>query len=107
MTKNILAAAIDIGTEFSSYAFSSVSESHGFSGDPVQILSSDLRCDPIDRLSMGTPTCVLFNSTGNFDSYGDKAEEKYSNLVLDDEHRDWYFFRRFKMMLSNEKVYNS
>lgn len=103
MTKNILAAAIDIGTEFSSYAFSSVSESHGFSGDPLQILSSDLRCDPIDRLSMGTPTCVLFNSTGNFDSYGDKAEEKYSNLVLDDEHRDWYFFRRFKMMLSNEK----
>lgn len=103
MTKNILAAAIDIGTEFSSYAFSSVSVSHGFRGDPLQILSPDLRCEPTDRLSMGTPTCVLFNSKGNFDSYGDKAEEKYSNLVLDDEHRDWYFFRRFKMMLSNEK----
>lgn len=100
MTKNILAAAIDIGTEFSSYAFSTVNESHG---DPLRILSPDLRCAPTERLSMGTPTCVLFNPKGNFDSYGDEAEEKYSTLVLFDKHRDWYFFRRFKMMLSNEK----
>lgn len=100
MTKNILSAAIDIGTEFSSYAFSTVSKEHG---DRLRILSSVLSCNPTDGLSTGTPTCVLFNSKGNFDSYGDEAEEKYSNLVRDDEHRNWYFFRRFKMMLSNKK----
>lgn len=103
MTKNILSAAIAIGTEFSSYAFSTVSKEHG---DLLRILSSVLSFNPTDGLSTGTPTCVLFNSKGNFDSYGDEAEEKYSNLVRDDEHRNWYFFRRFKMMLSNKKVYN-
>lgn len=105
MTENtsIITAAIDIGTEFSRYEFSLASKSHG---DPLLIFSPDLRSDLTDRLSMGTPTCVLFNSKENFDSYGYKAEEKYSNLVLDDEHRNWYFFRRFRMMLSNEKVYN-
>lgn len=50
--------------------------------------------------------CVLFNFKENFDFYGYKVEEKYLNLVFDDEYCNWYFFRRFRMMLFNEKVYN-
>lgn len=55
-------------------------------------------------VSLKTSTCVLFDPTKKFNSFGYDAEEKYSNLALDDNHHDWYYFRRFKMMLYNKMV---
>ena len=49
-------------------------------------------------------TSVLFNKGGQFHSFGYEAEEKYTSLAFDDEHHDWYYFRRFKMILNDKKV---
>lgn len=37
-------------------------------------------------------------------SFGTDAEMKYFELAGDEMHRDWYFFRRFKMLLFDKKV---
>ncbi|KAH3771777.1 hypothetical protein DPMN_173106 [Dreissena polymorpha] len=36
---------------------------------------------------------------GDLDCFGYEAEEKYANLCLDNNHGNWYYFRRFKMRL--------
>lgn len=98
---SLLVAAIDFGTTFSGYAFSFL---HEYKKDPLKI--STMTWNPGSRgfVSLKTPTCVLFDPERNFHSFGYKAEEKYSNLAFDDKHLDWYFFRRFKMMLYNNMV---
>lgn len=55
------------------------------------------------------PTVLLLNQEGQFDSFGSKAEEKYTELEQNDPvaAKDWYFFRRFKMQLYNNKVLTS
>lgn len=47
------------------------------------------------------PICALFDSKESFDSFGDEAKEKYSRLVIDKEHHDWYYFTRIKMFFDN------
>lgn len=51
-----------------------------------------------------TSTYVLFDANGKVASFGFDAEKKYSELASENKHRDWYYFRRFKMMLYNETV---
>lgn len=99
----VLVAAIDFGTTFSGYAFSFMYE---HIKDPLKISTTNWTPGSAGLLSTKTPTCVLFDQTGKFDSFGYEAEEKYSNLALEDEHHDWFYFRRFKMMLYNTKVYS-
>ena len=55
-------------------------------------------------MSLKTPTCVLFDNTKKFKYFGFEAEDKYSDLATDQEHTNWYFFRRFKMMLFDKMV---
>lgn len=98
---SLLVAAIDFGTTFSGYAFSLL---HEYKKDPLKILANTWTSGVGSLVSLKTSTCVLFDSTGKFHSFGYEAEEKYSNLALDDEHHDWYFFRRFKMMLFSKTV---
>ncbi|WAR00658.1 HS12B-like protein [Mya arenaria] len=50
------------------------------------------------------PTVVLFNERKEFHSFGYEAEDMYSELAMDGEHHNWYFFKRFKMRLHKEKV---
>lgn len=96
-----LVAAIDFGTTFSGYAFSFIND---YQSNPLKISANNWNSGVSNLVSMKTPTCVLFDSTEKFDSFGFEAEENYSNLALDDEHHDWYYFRRFKMMLYNKTV---
>lgn len=96
-----LVAAIDFGTTFSGYAFSFL---HDYKRDPLKISANTWTAGLGSLVSLKTSTCVLFDSTQKFHSFGYEAEEKYSNLALDDEHYDWYYFRRFKMMLYNKMV---
>lgn len=93
-----LVAAIDFGTTFSGYAFSFV---HEYKRDPLTI-STHLW--PGVLSSEKTSTCVLFDSNEKVNSFGFEAEKRYSDLASENKHHDWYFFRRFKMMLYNEKV---
>ena len=98
---SLLVAAIDFGTTFSGYAFSSL---HDYKRDPLKIFANAWLPGIGQLVTQKTPTCVLFDAAGTFHSFGFEAEEKYSNLALEDNHHDWYYFRRFKMMLYDKKV---
>ena len=100
-TGKILVVAIDFGTTFSGYAFSF---RHEFEKDPLKICSSQWIGGSRAAISLKTSSCVLFHPSGEFDSFGFDAEEKYNDLAMDDLHHDWFFFRRFKMLLYNTEV---
>lgn len=99
----ILVAAIDFGTTFSGYAFSF---KHDYKDDPMNIKANNSWfAGSMSLVSLKAPTCVLLSPKRDFLAFGFEAEDKYSELALDDEHTDYYFFKRFKMILA-EKVYN-
>ncbi|XP_052784688.1 heat shock 70 kDa protein 12A-like [Mya arenaria] len=99
--KPLLVAAFDFGTTYSGYAFS-------FRGNPNKIQTNSTWYaggGSSKLMSLKTPTSVLLNPEGQFDSFGFEAEDKYAGLAEDDEHHDWKLFRRFKMVLhSNEHL---
>ena len=92
---HLMVAAIDFGTTFSGYAFSSHSQHQQ---NPL-VISSYSWPDNGNMVSQKTSTCVLFEPNKTVHSVGFKAEEKYLALADEDEHEDWYFFKRFKMIL--------
>ncbi|XP_056014931.1 heat shock 70 kDa protein 12B-like isoform X2 [Ostrea edulis] len=96
----LLVAAIDFGTTYSGYGFSF---RHDFESNPLKISLNQWASGTGRLLTEKTPTCVLFNPDGEFDSFGFEAEEKYGNLALDEEHKPWYYFRRFKMGLYDQQ----
>lgn len=98
---SLLVAAIDFGTTFSGYAFSFV---HEYNADPLKISAATWNEGEGGFVSLKTSTCVLFDPTKRFHSFGFEAEEKYLNLADEDDHHDWFFFSRFKMMLYNNVV---
>ncbi|XP_062614580.1 heat shock 70 kDa protein 12A-like [Saccostrea cucullata] len=92
----LMCAAIDLGTTYSGYTFSS---RHDFTRDPTKSAIKQW-IDPITTMtSQKTSTCILFTNEKQFANFGFEAEEKYMELTLDKEQRDWYLFRRFKMSL--------
>lgn len=96
----LLVAAIDFGTTYSGYVFSL---KHEFEQDPLRISASQWTSGSRSNISLKTSSCILFNPRGQFDAFGYEAEDKYSDLALDNAHRDWFYFRRFKMMLYDSK----
>lgn len=91
----ILVAAIDFGTTYSGWAFSF---KHEFQSDPTKVSAKQWSGGQL--VSSKGPTCVLIKSDGKtLDSFGYEAETKYAELAEDNQHRNWYFFRRFKMTL--------
>ena len=95
----LMVVAIDFGTTFSGYSFSL---RHEYNNDPLKI--STVRWVSDAGIFEKTSSCILFNAAGNFDSFGFEAEENYANLSAINKHRDWYYFRRFKMMLYDKMV---
>ncbi|XP_063415149.1 heat shock 70 kDa protein 12B-like [Mytilus trossulus] len=96
ISDTLLVAAIDFGTTFSGYAFAFKSD---YKEDPLKISGFTWTLGSQAGLSLKTPTCVLFNPRGEFDSFGAEAEEKYTALAESEDHQSWYFFSRFKMQL--------
>ncbi|XP_060596203.1 heat shock 70 kDa protein 12B-like [Ruditapes philippinarum] len=93
----LLVVAFDFGTTYSGYAFS-------FRDDPLKIQTNQKWIAGSDQLiSLKTPTCVLLDPNGQFDSFGYEAENHFATLVEDKEHQGWRLFRRFKMILHNNK----
>ncbi|XP_033742797.1 heat shock 70 kDa protein 12B-like [Pecten maximus] len=89
--------AIDFGTTYSGYAFSLTSE---YKTDPMKISANNSWvAGSAGLMSMKCPTCILFDKDKNFVSFGYEAEDKYSNLVMDNSHHEYYFFKQFKMSL--------
>nr|XP_034300205.1 heat shock 70 kDa protein 12A isoform X2 [Crassostrea gigas]XP_034300206.1 heat shock 70 kDa protein 12A isoform X2 [Crassostrea gigas] len=89
----LVVAAIDFGTTFSGYAFSSKNEwgrvfTNLWSGGSL--------------ISPKAPTCLLLKKNFSESFIGYEAEDKYAELISDERHKDYYFFQRFKMILHRD-----
>jgi len=96
-------AAIDFGTTYSGYAYSFYAD---FKQNPLNIHTNKWgsAARPTGLMSLKAPSCALFTPEGVFDSFGYDAEERYADLANDGQHKDWYYFSRFKMLLYENKV---
>ncbi|KAK3593606.1 hypothetical protein CHS0354_018704 [Potamilus streckersoni] len=92
-----ITVAIDFGTTFSGFGFSLHSD---FKNDPLKICTPSV-WNAGNLLSLKTPTCVLLQPDKTFSHFGYEAEDKYKELAEQKKHKDWYYFRRFKMILHN------
>ncbi|XP_021376572.1 heat shock 70 kDa protein 12B-like isoform X2 [Mizuhopecten yessoensis] len=103
-SKHEVVVAIDFGTTYSGYAFSTTSE---YQKDPTKIsANSAWIAASAGLLSLKCPTCILFDKDQKFVNFGYEAEDKYANLALDNMHHEYYFFKQFKMSLHKNKDLN-
>lgn len=93
----LFVVAIDFGTTYSGYAFSNIHRKD-------EILTYNW----IEGISQApkTPTSILFSPLKRFAAFGYEAEERYAALSQQGLHKDWYFFKRFKLTLYKNKNLN-
>ncbi|XP_061183641.1 heat shock 70 kDa protein 12A-like [Saccostrea echinata] len=94
----LMTAAIDFGTTYSGYCFSF---RHDFETDPLKVSANTWTAGTAGLVSLKTPTTVLLDGDGELVAFGYEAEDRYSELADEQEHADYYYFRRFKMTLFN------
>lgn len=92
----LVVAAIDFGTTYSGYAFSF---KHEYEKECSKVSSNNWTAGSRALVSLKTPTTLLLRPDKTFEAFGYEAEDRYADLALDDEHHEWFYFRRFKMML--------
>ncbi|CAG2226102.1 unnamed protein product [Mytilus edulis] len=92
-------AAIDIGSSYSGYAFSAYD---GYTKEPTKI-NTTTWCGR-QLLTLKAPTAVLLDSSQEFVAFGYDAENKYSELLADEEHEDYHYFHSFKMLLYERQI---
>lgn len=98
----IAVVAIDFGTTYSGYAFSLQNQ---FQKDPTQIFAyTNWIPSSGGLISPKTPTSLLLKPNKDFYKFGYEAEDIYAELALDGKHHEYYFFRRFKMLLHRNPV---
>ena len=92
----LMVCAIDFGTTYSGYAYSMRS-------DPMKIYCPHWTSGTSTLASYKTPTTVLLDRDEEFVAFGYDAEKLYSELVEEEDEdekvEDYFYFRRFKMML--------
>ena len=101
ISESLIVGAIDFGTTFSGYAFAIRND---YKVDPARVSGNHWQTGSQPGLSLKTPSCVLFDPTQKFHSFGGDAEDKYAELAQEDEHNDWFYFKRFKMQLYDKNV---
>ncbi|XP_053408431.1 heat shock 70 kDa protein 12B-like [Mercenaria mercenaria] len=90
----VIVAAIDFGTTYSGWAFSFRSD---YEKDPTK---ADVKHWHSGLGTVKTPTCLLVKPDGvTLQAFGYDAENQYMELADKDEHKNYYYFRRFKMLL--------
>ncbi|KAK3582817.1 hypothetical protein CHS0354_035756, partial [Potamilus streckersoni] len=98
-SNKLLVAAIDFGTTFSSWA---CSFRHDFLKEPTKILVKEWNSGV--GISAKAPTTALIRPDGEtLHAFGYDAEDKYATFAENNEHKDWYYFRRFKMSLFKDR----
>ncbi|KAL3878598.1 hypothetical protein ACJMK2_030934 [Sinanodonta woodiana] len=97
-SKTLVVCSIDLGTTYSGYAFSFKAD---YERDPQNVSMNSWKGGK--TLSEKAPTSVLLDPKQAFHSFGYEAENKYTELAENDEHNDWYYFNRFKMILHAKK----
>lgn len=98
----LFVVAIDFGTTYSGYAFSS---RDNFKKDPLKIIANQAwNAGSARHFSLKTPTCLLLNDKEELVSFGYEAENKYADIVMDHKQNEYFYFQRFKMQLYKSKV---
>ena len=92
-SKRQIVAGIDFGTTYSGSAFS-------FKHDWTKIIVTQFHGG--EYLTQKAPTTLLLNPDKSFCKFGFDAEKEYAALAEDNNHRDYFFFRRFKLILKPE-----
>ena len=101
ISESIIVVAIDFGTTFSGYAFAIRND---YKVDPMRVSGNHWQTGSQPGLSLKTPSCILFDPTQKFHSFGSDAEDKYTDLAQEDQHIGWFYFKRFKMQLYDKHV---
>lgn len=91
-SEKLFVCAIDFGTTYSGYAYSTRQ-------DPIKIYCPHWHSGSTTLISYKTPTTVLLDEHKKFLAFGYEAEKKFLELAEDDVADDFYYFRRFKMIL--------
>jgi hypothetical protein len=104
MGNHLVVASLVFGTTKSGDAFSTKQE---FKTDPLLIhaywkWTSRYRSD----WSLRTLTCLLLDKEKQFVAFGYEAEHRYAELVMDEEHTNYYFFDRFTRSLHSNEVFH-
>lgn len=93
----LLVVAIDFGTSYSGYAYSSRDD---FLTDASKVFTIQ-PCNSVGKslMSFKTPTCLLVNENKEFVAFGYDAESQYAKVCASNEQSKYYYFKRFKMKL--------
>ena len=95
-----LVGAIDFGTTYSGWAYSFL---HDYKSDPTKVIVTHWYSGTDTLATEKTPTCALIAPDGKtLVGFGYEAENKYQKLVENGTHRQYYFFKRFKMALDKQ-----
>lgn len=100
----LMVVAIDFGTSYSGYAYSTRDDFLTFA-DRVHT------CKPCSHsgqslMSMKTPTCLLVNENKEFVAFGYDAETEYAKLCASNDQSKYFYFQRFKMKLYQVSVFS-
>lgn len=96
-------AAIDIGTSYSGYAYSTVK---AYQTDHLDITCNQ-SCSSGGKhlISSKTPSCILMTRDKELVSFGYDAEKDYEHIIAEGNADNYYFFDKFKMALHKSKVF--
>lgn len=84
-SNSLFVVGIDIGSEYSECAFSS-----------CQDIRWDLRKSVARFNSWKCPTAILLDRNEDIVAFGYDAEKKFIELLDDDEHDNYYYFKCFR-----------
>lgn len=99
----LFVAAIDFGTTYSGYAFSSKDD---WEREPLKIISNSWNAGSKKLMSTKAPTTLLLNPDKSFRSFGYEAETIYTDLAEEEgevDYEKYYYFHCFKMLLHRNK----
>ncbi|XP_062609276.1 heat shock 70 kDa protein 12B-like [Saccostrea cucullata] len=89
-SSKLFVVAIDFGTTFSGYAYSSKAEW-------TKVFTNKWTGGLL--ISYKAPSALLLNPDESFHSFGFDAVNNYASLIADEDCQDYLFFHRFKMIL--------
>ena len=93
-----LVCAIDFQTTSSGYAYSPKCE---YKYDPLNINVPNWDAPSSIQISYRAPTTLFLDKDQNFVAFEYEAENTYAELTEDEENRDYFYMRQYKMLLYN------
>ncbi|XP_045172708.2 heat shock 70 kDa protein 12B-like [Mercenaria mercenaria] len=96
MANDLLVGSIDFGTTYSGWA---ILFAHEFESEPTKGYVKQWHSSGT-LITEKTPTVVLIKPDGQtLEAFGYDAENRYKDLIDEEEHENYYYFQRFKMKL--------